>query len=97
MPSVRKNTANTPGSSTKFILRMKAELYKNLRQSERYMEMLEAGIKTLSDLMETFEIVNETRANIIAQAHGSLTVELNTEKGNYKNLIHQLSEDHGAN
>lgn len=47
--------------------------------------------------METFEIVNETRANIIAQAHGSLTVELNTEKGNYKNLINQLSEDHGEN
>jgi hypothetical protein len=69
---------------------MKAELYKELRHSERYMEMLEAGIKTLSDLMETFEIVNETRANIIAQAHGSLIVELNTERDNYKRLIKQL-------
>lgn len=69
---------------------MKAELYKNLRQSEQYMDMLEAGIKTLSNLLETFEIVNKERENIIAQAHGSLTVELNTEKDNYKRLIKQL-------
>lgn len=69
---------------------MKAELYKNLRQSEQYMEMLEAGVKALSNLLETFEIVNKERENIIAQAHGSLTVELNTEKENYKRLIKQL-------
>lgn len=69
---------------------MKAELYKNLRQSEQYMDMLEAGIKNLSNLLETFEIVNKERENIIAQAHGSLTVELNTEKDNYKRLIKQL-------
>lgn len=69
---------------------MKAELYKNLRQSEQYMEMLETGIKALSNLLETFEIVNKERENIIAQAHGSLTVELNTEKENYKRLIKQL-------
>lgn len=87
MPSVRKNTANPPGSLTKFILRMKAELYKNLRQSEQYMEMLEAGIKALSNLLETFEIVNKERENIIAQAHGSLTVEMNTEKETYKSNI----------
>lgn len=54
------------------------------------MEMLEAGIKALSNLLETFEIVNKERENIIAQAHGSLTVELNTEKENYKRLIKQL-------
>lgn len=69
---------------------MKAELYKELRQSERYMQMLEDGIKALYDLMETFEIVNEARATIIAQAHGSLIIELNTEKENYKRLIKQL-------
>ncbi len=69
---------------------MKAELYKNLRQSEQHMEMLEAGIKALSNLLETFEIVDKERENIIAQAHGSLTVELNTEKENYKRLIKQL-------
>lgn len=69
---------------------MKAELYKELRQSERYMQMLEGGIKALSDLMETFEIINETRATVITQAHGSLIVELNTEKDNYKRLIKQL-------
>lgn len=70
---------------------MKAELYKNLRQSEQYMEMLEAGIKALSNLLETFEIVNKERENIIAQAHGSLTVEMNTEKENYKKLVNQIS------
>jgi hypothetical protein len=69
---------------------MKAELYKELRQSEQYMEMLEAGIKALSELLETFDIVNKIRENTIVEAHGHLTIELNDEKEYYKRLIKQL-------
>lgn len=69
---------------------MKAELYKDLRQSEQYMDMLSTGIEALSNLLETFELLNKERENVIAQAHGSLVVELNTEKDNYKRLIKQL-------
>jgi hypothetical protein len=69
---------------------MKAELYKNLRQSEQYMEMLEDSIKALSNLIETFDIANKVRENVIVQAHGALVFELNTEKENHKRLINQL-------
>ncbi|MCM0314285.1 hypothetical protein [Bacteroides fragilis] len=69
---------------------MKAELYKELRQSEQYMEMLETGIKALSELLETFDIANKMRENTIVRAHGFLTIELNDEKENYKRLIKQL-------
>lgn len=69
---------------------MKAELYKNLRQSEQYMDMLEAGVTALSNLLETFDIANKVRENVIVQAHGALIFELNTEKENYKRLIKQL-------
>lgn len=69
---------------------MKAELYKNIRQSEQYMEMLEAGTKALSNLLGTFDIANKRRENIIVKAHGYLTIEMNDEKENYKRLIKQL-------
>lgn len=71
---------------------MKAELYKNLRQSEQYMYLLENAIEALSNLWNKFEILNDTRAENIAQAHGSLTVELNTERENYKRLINQIDK-----
>lgn len=69
---------------------MEAELYKKLRESERYIDLLDKCINSMSDLINTFEILNETRAEIIGQAHGSLTVELNTERENYKKLISQI-------
>ena len=69
---------------------MEAELYKKLRESERYIDMLCKCIDPISELMETFDILNKTRSEIIAQAHGSLTVELNNEKENYKQLVKQI-------
>lgn len=69
---------------------MEAELYRKLRESERYADMLSKCIDPISELMETFDILNKTRSEIIAQAHGSLTVELNNEKENYKQLIKQI-------
>lgn len=70
---------------------MKQKQFTDIRRNERWMSDLEKAVNALSEVLNwEYALHSKTQEEIVAQAHGILTMYLNSAKEKHAKMLKEL-------
>lgn len=70
---------------------MKQEQFADIRRNERWMADLETAVNSLSEVLDwEYALHSKTQEETVAQAHGILTMYLNSAKEQHAKMLKEL-------